>query len=137
MTILSIGFVSCSNDDSLIDDEQKLKSYELISIKWKLNDTDGQSIVEKNISEFHFINDSDTILSVVIEPLKDLKGMSSFTFNDSLSSTDLNYSEVEVSIPKELNLLSERCTKPGWRSQSTIHKRRIILCFFTITQRFH
>jgi len=104
---LFIGFVSCSNDDTLSDDEQRLKSYELIAIQWKLNVNDGQSIVEEKIPEFHFRNDSDTIMEVVIEPLKNMQGSSTFRFNDSLTFTELNYSEVQVSIPEELSLLSE------------------------------
>lgn len=103
---LSIGFASCSNDD-LIDDEQGSKSYELIAIQWKLNETDGQSIVEKKIPEYHFRNDSDSIIEVVIEPLKNLQGSSIFTFNDSPTYANLNYSEVEVSIPEDLSLLSQ------------------------------
>jgi hypothetical protein len=103
---LSIGFASCSNDDTLIEDEQRSKSYELIAIHWKINETDGQSIVEKKIPEFYFRNDSDTIIEVVIEPLKDLQGSSKFKFNDSLTFTELMYSEVQVSIPRELSLLS-------------------------------
>ena len=103
---LSLGFASCSNDDTLIDDEQRSKSYELVAIQWKLDETDGQSIVEKKIPEFHFRNESDTILEVDIEPLKDLQGSSIFKFNDSLAFAELSYSEVQVSIPRELSLLS-------------------------------
>ncbi|MDT0691950.1 hypothetical protein RM549_19345 [Salegentibacter sp. F188] len=104
---LSIGFMSCSEDDTLIEDEQISKSYELISIQWKLNETDGQSIIEKKIPEFHFRNETDTVMEVVIEPLKDLRGSSIFKFNDSLTFTELSYEEVQVSVTKELSLLSE------------------------------
>lgn len=104
---LCVGFASCSNDDTLVDDEIESKSYELIAIQWKLNETDGQSIVEKKIPEFHFRNETDTIMEVVIEPLKNLQGSSIFKFNDSLTFTELIYSEVEVSVTKELSLLSE------------------------------
>ena len=105
--LFSIGFVSCSSDDSINDEEQGLKSYELISIQWKLNETDGQSILEKKIPEFHFRNDTDTIMEVVIAPLENLQGSSIFKFNDSLTFAELTYSEVQVSITKELSLLSE------------------------------
>ncbi len=30
---LSIGFASCSNEDTLINDEERLKSYELITVQ--------------------------------------------------------------------------------------------------------
>lgn len=103
---LSIGFVSCSDDDTLIDDEQRLKSYELIEIQWKLKATDGNSIVEEKIPEFHFRNDSDTIMEVILEPLENMRGSSIFKFNDTLAYTELNYSEVQVWIPKELSRLS-------------------------------
>ena len=46
-------------------------------------------------------------MEVVIEPLKNLKGSSIFKFNDSVTFTELNYSEVQVSITRELSLLSE------------------------------
>ncbi|MCM4169207.1 hypothetical protein KCTC52924_00731 [Arenibacter antarcticus] len=105
---LSIGFISCSDDDTLIDNEQRLKSFELINIQWKLNLTDGQSIVEEKIPELHFRNDSETPMEVVIEPLKDVQGSSLFRFNDSIAFSKLNYEEVQVSITKELSLLSER-----------------------------
>ena len=104
---LSIGLISCHSDESLIDDEQTLKSYELISIEWKLDATDGQSIIEEKIPEFYFQNDADTTMPIVIEPLKDWQGSSIFKFNDSLAFTKLNYKEVSVSITKELSLLSE------------------------------
>ncbi|TVZ26904.1 hypothetical protein JM83_1903 [Gillisia sp. Hel_I_86] len=103
---LSIGFISCSEDDTLINNDQELKSYELVSVQWKLNTNDGQSIVEKKIPEFYFRNDSDTIMEIVIEPLKNIQGSSIFKFNDSLTFTGLNYLEVQVSIPEELSLLS-------------------------------
>ena len=105
---LSIILVSCHSDESLIDDEQSLKSYELISIEWKLDETDGQSIVEERIPAFHFRNDADTSMPIILEPLKDWQGSSIFKFNDSLAFTKLNYKEVNVSITKELSLLSER-----------------------------
>ncbi|MDT0689155.1 hypothetical protein RM549_05125 [Salegentibacter sp. F188] len=104
---LFLGFVSCSNDDDFIEEEQRSKSYELISVQWKLDENDGQSIVEKKLPEYYFRNDSDTIMEVVIEPLKDLQGSSIFKFNDSLTFAELHYPEVEVSVPGELSLLSE------------------------------
>lgn len=104
---LSLVFVSCSNDDTFTEGEQKLKSYELLSIQWKLNETDGQSIVEEKIPEFNFRNDSDTTMVVTIEPIKDMEGSSIFKFNDSIAFKELNFSEVQVSIPKELSLLSK------------------------------
>ena len=98
-----------TRDDNFIEDEQISKSYELISIQWKLNETDGQSIVEKKIPEFHFRNETDTItiMEVVIEPLENLQGSSIFKFNDSLTFTEPSYEEVQVSVTKELSLLSE------------------------------
>lgn len=104
---LSIGLVACSSDDTITDEEQGLKSYELISIQWKLNEADGPHIIEKKIPEFHFRNETDTIMEVVIEPLKNLKGSSIFKFNDSVTFTEINYSEAQVSITRELSLLSE------------------------------
>lgn len=104
---LSIGLISCHSDESSIDDDQTLKSYELISIEWKLDVIDGQSIIEERIPEFYFQNDADTSMPIVIEPLKDWQGSSIFKFNDSLAFTKLNYNEVSVSITKELSLLSE------------------------------
>jgi len=102
---LSVCFISCSEDETLINN-QEIKSYELTSIQWKLNTNDGQSIIEKKLPEFHFRNDSDTIMEVVIEPLKNIQGSSIFKFNESLKFAELNYSEVQVSIPGELSLLS-------------------------------
>lgn len=104
---ISIGLISCHNDESLIYDEQILKSYELISIQWKLNATDGQSIVENKIPEFYFQNDTDTTMEIIIEPFKDKQGSSIFKFNDSIAFTKLNLKKVNVTITKELSLLSE------------------------------
>ncbi|WP_339653674.1 hypothetical protein [uncultured Salegentibacter sp.] len=111
--VLSVGFASCNNDDSIVEEEPQVKSYELASLQWKLKSTDGQSIIEKKVPEFYFRNDSDTIMPVVIEPLKNLNGSSKFNFNDSLAFAELNYAEAEVSIPKELSLLSERYRQLG------------------------
>ncbi|UJH91698.1 hypothetical protein LZ575_03150 [Antarcticibacterium sp. 1MA-6-2] len=105
--VLFIGFASCSSDDALNDVEQRSKSYELIDIQWKLDETDGESIVENKIPEFHFRNDSDTIMEVIIEPLKNIQGSSIFKFNDSLAFEEIIYTEVKVSIPRELSLLSQ------------------------------
>ena len=110
---LSIGILSCSNDDDLINDEQQLKSYELVAMEWKLGLTDGRSIGEKKIPELDFRNDSDTIMPVVIEPLENLQGLSTFKFDDSLSFATLDYPEVKVSIPRELSLLSENYSYLG------------------------
>ena len=104
---LSIGLISCDSDESSIDDEQTLKSYELISIQWKLDANDGQSIVEEKIPEFYFQNDTDKNMEIVIEPLKDKQGSSIFKFNDSVAFKKLNLSKVNVSITKELSLLSK------------------------------
>ena len=104
---LTINLVSCSDSDTLIDNEQELKSYELIKIQWKLDSTDVQSILEVKIPEFYFRNEKETTMEVVIEPLKDMQGSSIFRFNDSLAFSKLNYNDINVSIPKEISLLSE------------------------------
>jgi len=104
---ISTVFLSCNNDDTIIDEEQKIKSYELIEIQWKLNSKDGQSIIEEKLPEFHFRNDSDTIIEIVIDPLENLQGSSKFKFRDSLLFTKIQFSEFQVAIPKELSLLSE------------------------------
>lgn len=107
IVFFSFGILACSSDDAEIDNEQYLKSYELVSIEWKLSENDGQSIVEKKLPEFNFRNDSDTIMEVSIEPLEGINGSSKFTFNDSLTFLGLNHPEIEVPVPDELNLLSE------------------------------
>lgn len=103
-----MGFVSCNDEAITAVDDERLRSYELIALQWKLSSGDGQIIVEKKLPEYHFRNDSDTIVEVIIEPLKHLEGSSRFTFNDSLTYAKLNYPEIQVSIPKELSLLSEK-----------------------------
>ncbi|AFL85508.1 hypothetical protein Belba_2987 [Belliella baltica DSM 15883] len=98
---------SCSKDDSFPDYEQ-LKSYDLIEIKWKLEATNSQNIVEKKIPEFYFENDSDKPMSVVIKPLENIEGSSIFEFDDLQTFEKLNFSKTQVVIPKELSLLSEQ-----------------------------
>ncbi|WP_143083629.1 hypothetical protein [Salegentibacter agarivorans] len=46
--VLSVGFATCSNDDSLFEEEPQVKSYEFVSLQWKLKSTEGQYIVEEN-----------------------------------------------------------------------------------------
>lgn len=104
--ILYFGLVSCSLEEGLELEEQKLKSYELISLQWKLKGSDGQSIVEQKLPTYNFQNNSNSVMEVVIEPLKNLRGNSTFTFDDALAFSELNYSEVLVAVPKELSLLS-------------------------------
>lgn len=106
--LFSIGFISCQSDEILIEDVETAKSYEFISIEWKLAETDGQRIVEEEVPEYYFRNDSDTTMEINIEPLNDMQGSSIFIFFDSLAFKELNYTELEVSIPSELSLLSER-----------------------------
>jgi len=114
LIIFSLIFLSCSNDDdATVDTEKALKSYELASIEWKLTEGDGQYIFEKKLPEFYFRNESDTIIAVVIEPFSELEGSSKFSFNDSLAFMELNYSEAEVSIPKELSILSDSYSYMG------------------------
>lgn len=78
-----------------------------MKIKWRLGDGDGQSIVEEKIPEFYFINDTNVDKHIVVNPLENKMGSSKFTFNDSLMFQNLDYKEIQVSIPKELSLLSE------------------------------
>lgn len=103
---LIISVISCHNDESIIGNEQISKTYELIEIKWRLGDGDGQSIVEDKIPEFYFINDTNVDKHVVVNPLENKMGSSKFTFNDSLMFQNLDYKEIQVSIPNELSLLS-------------------------------
>lgn len=106
MTICISGFMSCTSDD-VLENEKLSRSYELTKIKWKLDKNDGQTIIEEPLPGLYFRNESDTIMPVVIEPLKDLKGSSKFTFNDPVTFNKLHFSEVQVSIPNEIELLSE------------------------------
>jgi len=105
--LLFITFASCSDDDSITDNNQESKSYELVDMQWKLKATDGQSIIEKQIPEFNFQNNSDTIMEIVIEPLKNLEGSSTFKFEDPITFSEINYQNNMVSIPEELSILSE------------------------------
>ncbi|PRP67463.1 hypothetical protein [Nonlabens agnitus] len=105
--LMFLTFTSCSDDDAIIDNNQDLKSYELVDIQWRLTETDGQRIIEEQIPEFSFENNSDTVMEIVIEPLKDLKGFSIFKFEDSEAFSVINYEEIKVSIPEEISFLSE------------------------------
>ena len=104
---LSLGFLSCASDDTTTDLEDQLKSYELMSVEWKLDDNDNQIIIEHKLPEYHFRNDSDTVIEVKVDPLEHLGGISQFSFNDSLKFKEINAPEVQVTIPDELSLLSD------------------------------
>lgn len=103
---VAVILLSCSESDALPVNEQ-LKSHDLIEIKWKLEATNEQNIVEKKIPEIYFQNDSDTTMSVVINPLENMEGSSIFEFDDFQTFEKLNFSQTQVPIPKELSLLSE------------------------------
>ncbi|MHA7944248.1 hypothetical protein ACJOV8_014315 [Formosa sp. 3Alg 14/1] len=105
---LCLAAISCNSDETTtMEQENSLKAYELMSLEWKLNTNNGQTIIEEKLPEFYFRNDSDTIMQVVINPLENLLGNSKFVFNDSLRFAQLNYPEIQVFIPDELSLLSE------------------------------
>ena len=124
IVFFSFGILACSSDDAEFDNEQYLKSYELVSIEWKLSENDGQSIVEKKLTEFNFRNESDTIIEISIQPLKDLTGHSKFKFNDSLTFIELNHPNTKVAIPREVSLLSEefRSISSGIKADLTIEE---------------
>lgn len=106
---ITVFLLSCSENETLPDNEQP-RSYDLVEVKWKLDSTNEQNIVEKKIPEFYFHNDSDSTMSVIINPLENMEGSSVFKFDDFQTFKKLNYSQVQISVPKELSLLSEEYT---------------------------
>ncbi|MGV8091208.1 MAG: hypothetical protein AB2L24_05010 [Mangrovibacterium sp.] len=102
LSLCFVFIVSCSDDDELVEN----KAYELKEISWTLKDGDGQEIIEKQLPEQVFRNEGNTRMPVSINPLEGLEGTSRFYSDDAKTFTELNGTDVLVSVPSEVELLS-------------------------------
>lgn len=104
---ISICTFCCVACDDHVDSEiPEVKHFELNSIAWKLEEGDGQEIVEKKVPEQIFRNEGNAKMPITIEALKGIDETSCFYSDNAEEFTTLTQEAIEVIIPREVELLS-------------------------------
>lgn len=98
----TLCFVSCSKDEILKND----KTYKLGSIMWKLDEGNGQEIIEQELPEEVFYNTGNTTKTIYITPLEKIKETSCFQSENIETLNKWAGRNVFVSVPSEFSLLS-------------------------------
>ncbi len=106
MAFLStLCFVSCSKSDK-DENLQDNKTYKLSSIMWKLDEGNGQEIVEQEIPEQIFYNTGNIIKPIDIASLENIEETSFFQSENKEILNKWAGKDVLVPVPSEFSLLS-------------------------------
>lgn len=104
---ISICLLCCMSCSDPVEDEiPQEKHYELSSIRWKLEEGDGQEIVEKEVPEQVFRNEGNTPMPLCLYPLEGIDDMSCFYSDNEEEFAALTQQGIEVILPREIELLS-------------------------------
>jgi hypothetical protein len=101
----TLCFISCSKDnkDEIVKND---KTYKLGSIMWKLDEGNGQEIIEQELPEEVFSNNGNTTKTIYITPLEKIEETSCFQSENTETLNKWAGRNILVSVPSEFSLLS-------------------------------
>lgn len=98
-------FVACSNDEDNISPEDK--TYDLYSMEWRLEDGDGEEIIEKVFPDQEFSNTGSTTIFLEFSSKDEMEETSKFSSDDPNAFPTLINGIKEVPITDYPGILSE------------------------------